>query len=160
MSTVIACPHCGKDFEVDDAGKYACWHCGGHVSFAGEDYPPVMSTPAAARKDHRSRGFGWWTLTRVAAWVFFLGPAFLLIFLTMLGIGVGKWTSSKRDSTSGSVIVTVGMITFIPIAIGWLLNRLGLAHSKELVCSQCGNNTGLHAKICATCRAPFAMNTC
>lgn len=151
-STVIKCPHCAVEIELDGPGRFACFSCGGGIEAGGERHvnaPPIQPTAVSmqrwAEKLKRNRGTGWWTVVRAIAWVIFLGPGFLII-----AVGVAMDLSGEANGTFMSGVSAV--MAFVPILIGWLLESVGRSHSTETVCGACGNPVGKHATLCPTCR--------
>jgi hypothetical protein len=138
-ATLITCPHCGIEIECHGAGRFACSACGGHVHLEGE---VAQRTTGKLRA---KRGWGWWSFLRLAAWLFFLGPCFLLY--------LGMIASAVMGNGLGHDVGIIALLTAIPATIGAVMERVASRARMDWICEACGNRVHKHARLCPTCRA-------
>ena len=150
MKTLVKCPHCASDLEVEGAGRFQCHECGQNFT-VGDDAPPVMTEPPKPRvivssRQEKDRGAGWWTIFKVIG---------ALILIPSLIFFAGTMVMLFTEDNKGVGIAAV-FISIIPAGIGSMLYAIGANAGKETICGNCGENVGKHALICKTCQARLA----
>lgn len=86
--TVVKCPHCGVEIELDGPGRFACFSCGGNIEAGGRAAVPPVQPAVLTRPIPPSRIFRnvFWVVLSVIGVVLLLAVGVFVLSAVTAGV--------------------------------------------------------------------------